>query len=156
MSNLIIQKRLVVSALAVAALVMSPLSTSSLQAAETQGKVKVLYHVDGKDLEVAKYALALINKHIEAEGGPEKIDVELVVHGPALTLFELDKIDPELQKRFDLAIKNGVHAEMCQVSMKLMNTPLEKLAKGFVATLHPVAVKRIADLQGAGYIYIKP
>jgi len=40
--------------------------------------------------------------------------------------------------------------------MKLMNTPLEKLAKGFVATLHPVAVKRIADLQGAGYIYIKP
>ena len=156
MSNLIIQKRLVVSALAVAALVMSPLSTSSLQAAETPGKVKVLYHVDGKDLEVAKYALALINKHIEAEGGPEKIDVELVVHGPALTLFELDKIDPELQKRFDLAIKNGVHAEMCQVSMKLMNTPLEKLAKGFVATLHPVAVKRIADLQGAGYIYIKP
>lgn len=158
MSNLIIQKRLLVSALAAAAMLMLPLSASSLYAAEPQGKdkVKVLYHVDGKDLEVAKYALALINKHIEAEGGPEKIDVELVVHGPALTLFELDKIDPELQKRFDLALKNGVHAEMCQVSMKLMNTPLEKLAKGFVATLHPVAVKRIADLQAAGYLYIKP
>jgi len=40
--------------------------------------------------------------------------------------------------------------------MKLYNTPLEKLAKGFVATLHPVAVKRIADLQTAGYLYIKP
>jgi len=156
MSDFIIQKRLLVSVLAATALVMLPLSAEWLQAAETQGKVKVLYHVDGKDLEVAKYALALINKHIEAEGGPEKIDVELVVHGPALTLFELDKIDPELQKRFDLAIKNGVHAEMCQVSMKLMNTPLEKLAKGFVATLHPVAVKRIADLQGQGYLYIKP
>jgi len=25
----------------------------------------VLYHVDGKDPEVAKYALALINKHID-------------------------------------------------------------------------------------------
>ena len=35
-------------------------------------KVKVLYHVDGKDPEVAKYALALINKHIEAEGGPRE------------------------------------------------------------------------------------
>ena len=90
------------------------------------------------------------------EGGPDKIDVELVVHGPALTLFEQDKIDPELQKRFDQALKNGVHAEMCQISMKLYNTPLEKLAKGFVATLHPVAVKRIADLQTAGYLYIKP
>ena len=156
MGSRFIQKRLFVSILAVAALVMFPLSTSSLQAAETKGKVKVLYHVDGKDLEVAKYALALINKHIDAEGGPDKIDVELVVHGPALTLFEQDKIDPELQKRFDQALKNGVHAEMCQISMKLYNTPLEKLAKGFVATLHPVAVKRIADLQTAGYLYIKP
>ena len=64
-----IQKKLLVSILAIAALVMFPLSTSSLQAAETKGKVKVLYHVDGKDLEVAKYALALINKHIDAEGG---------------------------------------------------------------------------------------
>ena len=91
MSHLIVQKRLLASVLAAAALVMLPLSAEWLQAAETQGKVKALYHVDGKDLEVAKYALALINKHIEAEGGPEKIDVELVVHGPALTLFELDK-----------------------------------------------------------------
>src|SRR5213083_2047302 len=152
-----IKRRLVVSALTVAALLMLPLG-SPLYAAETptKDKVKVLYHVDGKDLEVAKYAMALINKHIDAEGGPDKIDVELVVHGPALTLFEQDKIDPELQKRFDQALKNGVHAEMCQISMKLYNTPLEKLAKGFVATLHPVAVKRIADLQTAGYLYIKP
>src|SRR5256885_8354314 len=157
MFTMSVKRQLVVSALTVAALLMLPLS-SPLHAAETTGKdkVKVLYHVDGKDLEVAKYALALINKHIDAEGGPDKIDVELVVHGPALTLFEQDKIDPELQKRFDQALKNGVHAEMCQISMKLYNTPLEKLAKGFVATLHPVAVKRIADLQTAGYLYIKP
>ena len=129
-----------------------------LQAEEPHaaGKVKVLYHVDGKDPDVAKYALALINKHIDAEGGPDKIDVELVVHGPALTLFEQDKMDPELKTRFDQAIEKGLHAEMCQISMKLYGTPLEKIAKGFVATLHPVAVKRIADLQRQGYIYIKP
>lgn len=119
-------------------------------------KVKVLYHVDGKDPEVAKYALALINKHIDAEGGPENIDVELVVHGPALELFEKDKMDPEMQKRFDQIIQKGVHAEMCQVSMKLFGKTLDNLAKGFVATLHPVAVKRIADLQQQGYLYIKP
>ena len=73
-------------------------------------KVKVLYHVDGKDPEVAKYALALINKHIEAEGGPEHIDVELVVHGPALELFERDKMDPEMTKRFNQIIEKGAHA----------------------------------------------
>jgi uncharacterized protein len=119
-------------------------------------KVKVLYHVDGKDPEVAKYALALINKHVEAEGGPDRIDVELVVHGPALELFERDKMDPEMTKRFDQIIEKGVHAEMCQVSMKMFGKTLDNLAKGFVATLHPVAVKRIADLQKEGYLYIKP
>ena len=157
MFTMSLKRQLVVSALAVAALLMLPLS-SPLQAAETpaKDKVKVLYHVDGKDLEVAKYAMALINKHIDAEGGPDKIDVELVVHGPALELFDKDKMDPELKKRFEQIVDKGVHAEMCQVSMKLYNKTLDNLVKGFVATLNPVAVKRIADLQREGYIYIKP
>jgi len=148
--------RLVVSALAAAAFLMLPVSQNPLHAAEGKAKVKVLYHVDGKDPEVAKYALALINKHIEAEGGPDNIDVELVVHGPALELFENDKMDPEMKKRFEQIVDKGVHAEMCQVSMKLYNKTLDNFVKGFVATLHPVAVKRIADLQQQGYIYIKP
>jgi hypothetical protein len=157
MFTMSIKRRLSVSALAVAALLMLPMS-SPLRAAETpaKDKVKVLYHVDGKDLEVAKYAMALISKHIDAEGGPDKIDVELVVHGPALELFDKDKMDPELKKRFEQIVEKGVHAEMCQVSMKLYNKTLDNLVKGFVATLHPVAVKRIADLQKEGYIYIKP
>lgn len=119
-------------------------------------KTKVLYHVDGKDPDVAKYALALINKHIDAEGGPDNIDIELVVHGPALELFEKDKMDPEMTKRFDQIIEKGAKAEMCQVSMKFFGKTIDNLAKGFVATLHPVAVKRIADLQQQGYLYIKP
>ncbi|HET6675792.1 MAG TPA: DsrE family protein, partial [Nitrospiraceae bacterium] len=71
----------------------------------------------GRILKVAKYALTLINKHIEAEGGPDKIDVELVVHGPALELFEKDRMDAEMTKRFDQLMEKGVKAEMCQVSM---------------------------------------
>jgi len=142
--------------LAAVAMLTVPFLAGDAHTAEGKEKVRVLYHVDGKDPEVAKYALALINKHIEAEGGPEKIDVELVVHGPALELFERDKMDPEMTKKFDQIIEKGVHAEMCQVSMKAFGKTLDKLAKGFVATLHPVAVKRIADLQKEGYIYIKP
>jgi intracellular sulfur oxidation DsrE/DsrF family protein len=139
-----------------ATLLAGPLNRDHAQATERQEKLKVLYHVDGKDPEVAKYALALINKHIDAEGGPEKIDVELVVHGPALELFEKDKMDPEMTKRFDQIIEKGAKAEMCQVSMKAFGKTIDNLAKGFVATLHPVAVKRIADLQKEGYLYIKP
>lgn len=127
----------------------------SLVLAETE-KTKVVYHVDSKDLATATYAMALINKHIEAEGGPDKIDVVVVVHGPALELFKADTIDPALKTKLKTAIDNGTKAEMCQVSMKLFGTPLEKLVAGFQPTEHPVAVKRIADLQKAGYIYIKP
>ena len=116
----------------------------------------MLYHVDGKDPEVAKYAMALINKHIEAEGGPDKIDVVLVVHGPALKLFEKETVDPVLRDKLKVIIDKGAQAEMCQVSMKLFGTPLEKLVAGFKPTGHPVAVKRIADLQKEGYLYIKP
>ncbi len=120
------------------------------------GKTKVLYHVDGKDPEVAKYAMALIDKHIEAEGGPDKIDIVLVVHGPALKLFEKETVDPQLRDKLKVVIDKGAQAEMCQVSMKLFGTPLEKLVAGFKPTEHPVAVKRIADLQKEGYLYIKP
>jgi intracellular sulfur oxidation DsrE/DsrF family protein len=139
-----------------AAMLTLPVGPHQAVAADGQGKVKVLYHVDSKDPEVAKYALALINKHIDAEGGPDKIDVELVVHGPALELFEKDRMDPEMTKRFDQIIEKGAKAEMCQVSMKAFGKTIDNLAKGFVATLHPVAVKRIADLQREGYLYIKP
>jgi intracellular sulfur oxidation DsrE/DsrF family protein len=156
MKRLSIHRMLLVSLLAATALVALPFTPDRAEAAEGKAKVKVLYHVDGKDPDVAKYALALINKHIEAEGGPDNIDVELVVHGPALALFEKDKMDPEMTKRFDQIIEKGVKAEMCQVSMKAFGKTLDNLAKGFVATLHPVAVKRIADLQQQGYIYIKP
>jgi len=157
MKSLSIHRMLLVSLLAATALVALPFTPDRAAAAEEgKAKVKVIYHVDGKDPDVAKYALALINKHIEAEGGPENIDVELIVHGPALALFEKDKMDPEMTKRFDQVIEKGVHAEMCQVSMKMFGKTLDNLAKGFVATLHPVAVKRIADLQQQGYIYIKP
>jgi intracellular sulfur oxidation DsrE/DsrF family protein len=124
--------------------------------APSQDKVKVLYHLDSNDPALAKYAMALINKHIEAEGGPDNIDLVLVVHGPALKLFESDTVDQELKDKLKVVIDKGIKAEMCQVSMKLYGTPLEKLLAGFTPTEHPVAVKRIADLQRAGYVYIKP
>jgi len=120
------------------------------------GKLKVLYHIDGSDVGTAKYAMALINKHIEAEGGPDKIDVRVVVHGPALMLFDRETVDPQLKSKLKKILDLGVKPEMCQVSMKLFNRPLDKLTDGFQPTAHPVAVKRIADLQEQGYLYIKP
>ena len=120
------------------------------------GKLKVLYHIDGSDVGTAKYAMALINKHIEAEGGPDKIDIMVVVHGPALMLFDKETIDPALKSKLKTVLDKGVKPEMCQVSMKLFKRSLDTLTPGFQPTAHPVAVKRIADLQEQGYLYIKP
>ncbi len=141
-------------------LIVTLLATSTSQAAgphrTADGKLKVLYHIDGADVAVAKYAMALINKHMEAEGGPDKIDIKVVVHGPALKLFDKKDVDPALLKGLTVIVDKGVEPEMCQVSMKLFNKPLTSLASGFKPTEHPVAVKRIADLQEQGYLYIKP
>ena len=123
---------------------------------DANGRLKVLYHIDGSDVGVAKYAMALINKHMEAEGGPDKIDIKVVVHGPALKLFDKETVDPALRKKLAMIIAKGVQPEMCQVSMKLFGKPLTSLEPGFIPTEHPVAVKRIADLQEQGYLYIKP
>ena len=122
----------------------------------SDGKLKVLYHIDGSDVGTAKYAMALIMKHIEAEGGLDKIDIKVVVHGPALMLFDRETVDPALKKKLKSVIDKGVEPEMCQVSMKLFDRSLDQLATGFKPTAHPVAVKRIADLQEQGYLYIKP
>lgn len=120
------------------------------------GKLKVLYHIDTSDINLARYSMALINKHIEAEGGPDKIDLKVVVHGPALKLFEKETMDKKLEEKFNKILTLGVQPEMCQVSMKLFDRSLDTLANGFIPTGHPVAVKRIADLQAQGYLYIKP
>jgi intracellular sulfur oxidation DsrE/DsrF family protein len=139
--------------------VMLTVGVSSADAGNNRGpdgRLKVLYHIDGSDVNVAKYAMALIKKHIEAEGGPDKIDIKVVVHGPALKLFDKETVDPVLKDKLKLVIDKGVEPEMCQVSMKLFNKPLDALVPGFKPTAHPVAVKRIADLQEEGYLYIKP
>ncbi len=149
--------RLILTALLFALLVAAPLAHAGSSSHRTaDGKLKVLYHIDGTDLATAKYAMALIKKHIEAEGGPDKIDIKLVVHGPALNLFRKESIDPDLLTGFKGIVDKGASPEMCQVSMKLLGAPLETLAPGFAPTEHPVAVKRIADLQEQGYLYIKP
>jgi hypothetical protein len=55
-----------------------------------------------------------------------------------------------------IIIEKAVQHKICQVSIKLFNKPLKSLASGFVPTKHPVAVKRIVDIQEQRYLYIKP
>ena len=72
------------------------------------------------------------------------------------TVKRFEWTNPHAYIYLEVTDEKGAKAEMCQVSMKFFGKTIDNLAKGFVATLHPVAVKRIADLQREGYLYIKP
>ena len=47
----------------------------------------MLYHIVGSVLRVVKYAMAHINKYMEAKVGSYEIGVKVVVFGPDLKLF---------------------------------------------------------------------
>ena len=54
---------------------------------------------------------------------PDKIDVELVVHGPPSSCSRKTRLDPEMTKRFD-QIEKGAE-ERVQVSMKFLRKTLD-------------------------------
>src|SRR6202034_3989112 len=46
---------------------------------------KVVYHL--ADLDKVAFVLGNIDNHLAGVGGPEKVTIELVIHGPALRAF---------------------------------------------------------------------
>ena len=103
----------------------------------------MLYHIDGSGLRVVKYAMAHINKYMEARVGSDKIDIKVVVLGPVLKLFVKLCIDPILKKKLAMNIDKYMQPEISQVLMKVFNKPLESLALDFVLTEHPLEIEVI-------------
>ena len=54
---------------------------------DENGRLKMLYHIDGSVLRLVKHAMAHINKYMEAKVGSYEIGVKVVVFGPDLKLF---------------------------------------------------------------------
>ena len=126
------------------------LSVCVAQAAEKQ---KVVYHVS----EIEKIGLALSNAgfHIQGVGGPENIDLVMVVNGAAIKGFTKANFDPKLQKKFDDLNAKGVHFEACGNALKFFDLKNEDLVEGFTP-LPQGGVARLGELQMQGYGYIRP
>ena len=79
----------------------------TLQSVQATEKQKVVYHVS----EIEKIGLALSNAgfHIQGVGGPENIDLVMVVNGAAIKGFTKANFDPKMQKKFDDLNAKGVH-----------------------------------------------
>ena len=88
-------------------------------------------------------------------GGPDKVTIALVVHGPALRAFHAASANPDVKNRMASLVKSGVVPGACGNTMKGQKVTLDDLLPGFV-DLEQGGVVRIAELQSQGYVYLRP
>ena len=114
---------------------------------------KVVYHLS--DLEKVAFVLGNIDNHLTGVGGPEKVTIQLVVHGPALRAFHSSGANPETARRVSGFVKSDVKFNACGNTMRGQNVTLKELLPGFTVADRG-GVVLIAELQAQGYVYLRP
>ena len=114
---------------------------------------RVAYHLS--DVDKVAFVLGNIENHLEGMGGPDKVHIVLVVHGPALTLFHKGKATPDVSRKLLRVAAAGVGLAACGNTMKAQKIELADLLPGFVR-VDEGGVVRLAQLQAEGYAYLRP
>jgi uncharacterized protein len=117
------------------------------------GKQKVAYHLS--EMEKVGFVIGNIRNHIKGMGGPEKVDIQLVVHGPALKAFHKVRAKSGLQDALDELKAEGVGLHACGNTMRAQKIDLPGLLLGFVRR-DEGGVVVLATLQQQGYVYLRP
>ena len=145
-------RRNILTALAgIGGLFVAAVTTRSTQAATD--KPKVVYHLS--DLDKVSFVLGNIRNHFDGLGGPDKVTIALVVHGPALKAFGVAAANPDLAHRVGEFGKAGLELNACGNTMKSQHVTLKDLLPGFVSA-DQGGVVRLAELQAQGYVYLRP
>src|SRR5580692_6975713 len=127
--------------------------TATRAEAATPDAAKVVYHLD--DLDKVDMVFGNIKNHYTGMGGPDKVTIALVVLGPALKAFHTDKASNDVTQHTDDMKNNGLGPNACINTMKAQEVTLKDLLPGFVVADKGGVVK-LAELQGQGYVYIRP
>ena len=114
---------------------------------------KVVYHLSEPTR--VQFVLGNIKNHIAGKGGPDKVRIVLVIHGPALDAFATSKASPDIKRQIEGRAKDGVSFVACGNTMKAQKLALSDMPGGFEIA-EEGGVTRIADLQAEGYLYIRP
>jgi intracellular sulfur oxidation DsrE/DsrF family protein len=122
-------------------------------AATASAVQKVVYHLS----EPARidFVLGNIRNHIAGKGGPDKVRIVLVIHGPAVEAFIASKANPGVRKQVERRAADGVSFVACGNTMTAMKLAPTDMLSGFEVAKEG-GVVRIADLQEQGYLYIRP
>jgi intracellular sulfur oxidation DsrE/DsrF family protein len=116
-------------------------------------RLKVVYHLD--DLDKVNFVIGNIQNHVDGVGGPDKVILALVVHGPALRAFHATSANPDLARHIGRLAAAGLELAACGNTMKAQNVTVADLLPGFVSAERG-GVVRIAELQAQGYLYLRP
>jgi hypothetical protein len=114
---------------------------------------KVVYHLSEPTR--VNFVLGNIKNHIAGKGGPDKVKIVLVVHGPALEAFVSSKANPDIRNQVKKRTDDGVTFIACGNTMKAQKLAADDMLSGFQVA-EEGGVVRIADLQQQGYLYIRP
>ncbi len=121
--------------------------------AEAADKDRVVYHLD--DVDKINFVLLNMRNHVIGTGGPGKVTIALVVHGPALKAFESISAVPDVTNQIADLKRDGVELNACANTMRAMKLELSDLLPGFIKA-EKGGVVRLAELQGQGYAYLRP
>ncbi len=136
------------------ALAITPISLlAGRTGAATAETAKVAYHL--ADLDKVGFVLGNIRNHYDGMGGPEKVQIALVVHGPALKAFRSADATPDISKRVGELKQSGLELNACIHTMHAMEVTLNDLLPGFIVA-EKGGVVRLAELQAEGYTYLRP
>ena len=126
---------------------------SPAMAAEEQVKHKVVYQLS--DFEKVGFTLANMRNHINGVGGPENVELVLVVNGPGLKGFHDAQAGDNIRTAVAALQRDGVQFNACGNTMRFQGVEVDELLPGFIQVDEGGVVK-IAELQAAGYLYIRP
>lgn len=121
--------------------------------AQSNDVLRVVYHLT--DLDKVSFVLGNIRNHIDGVGGPDKVRIALVVHGPALKAFHKAGAFPDIASRVAGFTRVGVQFEACANTMNGQNVNLDGLLPGFVVA-EKGGVVRLAQMQREGWAYLRP
>lgn len=105
------------------------------------------------DADPARWNLALNNaKNVQDDlGGPDGVDIEIVVYGPGIGML---KTGSPVAARVAAAMKDGVKVVACENTMKAQKLAVADMLPeiGYV----PAGVVELMKKQKAGWAYIRP
>ena len=131
----------------------SDAAPSREKAAPRPDPAKVVYHLT--EAERVAFVLGNIRNHYDGVGGPDFVTIALVVHGSALKAFHAATATPDTARRLAEFVAMGLNVGACANTMRAQGVTLAGLLPGFTE-LAAGGVVRIAELQGEGYVYLRP